>query len=115
VKLSLHIDYNGQWFGRPNGAEMNFGFDRLVAHAALTRTLSAGTVIGSGTVSNADRAAGSACIAERRAIELIEQGQSTTPFMRFGDRVRMQATAADGSAPFGAIDQRIVKAPAPTA
>jgi len=115
VKLPLHIDYNGQWFGHPNGAEMNFGFDRLIAHAALTRKLSAGTVIGSGTVSNADRAAGSACIAERRAIELIEQGKSTTPFMHFGDRVRMQATAADGSAPFGVIDQRIVKAPAPTA
>jgi len=114
VKLPLHIDYNGQWFGHPNGAEMNFGFDRLIAHAALTRKLSAGTVIGSGTVSNADRAAGSACIAERRAIELIEQGKSTTPFMHFGDRVRMQATAADGSAPFGVIDQRIVKAPAPT-
>ncbi|NYT67084.1 fumarylacetoacetate hydrolase family protein [Pusillimonas noertemannii] len=114
VKLPLHIDYNGQWFGHPNGAEMNFGFDRLIAHAALTRKLSAGTVIGSGTVSNADRAAGSACIAERRAIELIEKGKSTTPFMHFGDRVRMQATAADGSAPFGVIDQRIVKAPAPT-
>jgi len=115
VKLPLHIDYNGQWFGHPNGAEMNFGFDRLVAHAALTRKLSAGTIIGSGTVSNADRAAGSACIAERRAIELIEQGASKTPFMRFGDRVRMQATAADGSAPFGAIDQRIVQAPSATA
>lgn len=112
VKLPLRIEYNGQWFGHPNGAEMNFGFDRLIAHAALTRKLTAGTLIGSGTVSNADRSAGSACIAERRAIELIEQGASKTPFMRFGDRVRMQATAADGSAPFGAIDQRVVQAPA---
>ncbi|WP_397474529.1 fumarylacetoacetate hydrolase family protein [Pusillimonas sp.] len=113
VKLPLHIEYNGEWFGQPNGAEMNFGFDQLIAHAALTRKLTAGTIIGSGTVSNAEREAGSACIAERRAIELIEQGASQTSFMRFGDRVRMQATAADGSAPFGVIDQRIVEAPAP--
>lgn len=113
VKLPLHIEYNGEWFGHPNGAEMNFGFDQLIAHAALTRKLTAGTIIGSGTVSNAQREAGSACIAERRAIELIDQGASKTSFMQFGDRVRMQATAANGSAPFGVIDQRVVKAPAP--
>lgn len=112
VKLPLHIEYNGEWFGQPNGAEMNFGFNQLIAHVALTRKLTAGTIIGSGTVSNAKREAGSACIAERRAIELIDQGASKTPFMRFGDRVRMQATAADGSAPFGVIDQRVVQAPA---
>lgn len=113
VKLPLHIEYNGEWFGHPTGAEMNFGFDQLIAHAALTRKLTAGCVIGSGTVSNASREAGSACIAERRAIELIEQGIPQTSFMRFGDRVRMRATASDGSAPFGEINQRIVKAPAP--
>lgn len=112
VHLDLHIDYNGQWFGNPNGGEMNFGFDELIAHAAKTRRLSAGTIIGSGTVSNAGGRKGSACIAERRAIETIEQGAPKTPFMKFGDRVRMQARLGD-QAVFGAIDQRVVQAPAP--
>ncbi|MDM0033554.1 fumarylacetoacetate hydrolase family protein [Variovorax sp. J22P271] len=110
VHLDLAVDYNGRWFGEPNGREMNFGFDELIAHAATTRRLSAGTLIGSGTVSNAGGAKGSACIAERRAIELIEQGASATPFMRFGDRVRMEARWNDRPV-FGAIDQRIVQAP----
>lgn len=109
VHLDLQVDLNGQWFGHPNGGEMNFGFDQLIAHAATTRRLSAGTIIGSGTVSNADRAKGSACISERRAIEMIEQGAPKTPFMKFGDRVRMEARG--NSQPiFGAIDQRIVRA-----
>ncbi len=111
VKLPLHIDYNGQWFGHPHGQEMNFGFHQLIAHASLTRKLSAGTIVGSGTVSNADRSAGSACIAERRAIELIDKGASTTPFMHFGDTVRMQAKASDGQPLFGVIEQRIVQSP----
>ncbi|MET3915886.1 fumarylacetoacetate (FAA) hydrolase [Variovorax sp. OAS795] len=110
VHLDLHVECNGAWFGNPNGAEMNFGFDDLVAHAAATRRLSAGTIIGSGTVSNAGGQKGSACIAERRAIETIEHGAPKTPFMRFGDRVRMEARR-DGQAVFGAIDQRIVRAP----
>jgi len=112
VCLDLAIEHNGQWFGDPNGAEMNFGFDQLIAHAAATRRLSAGTIIGSGTVSNAGGAKGSACIAERRAIELIDQGASKTPFMRFGDRVRMEARYRDQPV-FGAIDQRVVQAPRP--
>jgi fumarylacetoacetate (FAA) hydrolase len=111
VKLPLHIDYNGQWFGHPHGQEMNFGFHQLIAHAALTRKLSAGTIVGSGTVSNADRSAGSACIAERRAIELIDKGASMTPFMHFGDTVRMQAKTPDGQPLFGVIEQRIVQSP----
>lgn len=109
VHLDLHIDLNGAWFGNPNGREMNFGFDRLIAHAAFTRRLSAGTIIGSGTVSNAGGAAGSACIAERRAIETIEHGAPKTPFMKFGDRVRMEARM-NGAPVFGAIDQRVVQA-----
>lgn len=109
VQLDLRVDYNGQWFGDPNGREMNFGFDQLIAHAAKTRRLSAGTIIGSGTVSNAGGKKGSACIAERRAIEQIEQGAAKTPFMKFGDRVRMEA----GDGVFGVIDQRIVQAPVP--
>ncbi|QJW83757.1 fumarylacetoacetate hydrolase family protein [Ramlibacter terrae] len=111
VHLDLAIDYNGHWFGNPNGSEMSFGFDQLVAHAAKTRRLSAGTIIGSGTVSNADGQKGSACIAERRAIESIEQGAPKTSFMKFGDRVRMEARW-QGQPVFGAIDQRVVQAPA---
>ena len=113
VRLDLHIEHNGAWFGNPNGREMNFGFDELIAHAAATRRLSAGTIIGSGTVSNAGGKAGSACIAERRAIETIADGAPKTPFMKFGDRVRMEARL-DGVSVFGAIDQRIVQAPAAT-
>ena len=109
VHLDLRVDYNGAWFGNPNGREMHFGFDQLIAHAAFTRRLSAGTIVGSGTVSNAGGAKGSACIAERRAIEAIEYGSPRTPFMTFGDRVRMEARSIDGPV-FGAIDQRIVQA-----
>ena len=112
VHLDLLIDRDGEWFGHPNGREMNFGFDRLIAHAAFTRKLSAGTVIGSGTVSNAGGAAGSACIAERRAIETIEHGAPRTPFMKFGERVRMEARLA-GQPVFGTIDQRVVRATPP--
>jgi fumarylacetoacetate (FAA) hydrolase len=111
VHLDLNVELNGSWFGDPNGGEMSFGFDELVAHAAKTRRLSAGTIIGSGTVSNAGGKKGSACIAERRAIEAIESGAAKTSFMRFGDRVRMEARL-DGRPVFGAIDQRVVQAQA---
>jgi fumarylacetoacetate (FAA) hydrolase len=90
---------------------MNFSFGELIAHAAKTRRLSAGTVIGSGIVSNASRANGSACIAERRVIEMIDEGRPSTPFMRFGDRVYMEARfQKDIPGPFGAIDQCVVRA-----
>jgi len=89
---------------------MNFSFGQLIAHAARTRRLAPGTIVGSGTVSNVDRAAGSACIAERRVIEMIDRGQAETGFMRFGDRVHMQARFANGTeGPFGAMDQRVVE------
>lgn len=110
IHLTLHVERNGERFGDPHGGEMNFGFDALIAHAARTRRIKAGTVIGSGTISNVDRAAGSACIAERRVIEILDQGEASTPFMHFGERVRMQAQAPEGSAPFGTIDQRVVPA-----
>lgn len=112
VRLDLSVQWNGQWFGNPNGAEMNFGFDELIAHAAKTRKLSAGTIIGSGTVSNAGGKKGSACISERRAIEMIEHGEPKTAFMKFGDRVRMEARL-NGAPVFGAIDQRVVRAETP--
>ncbi|WP_120077845.1 fumarylacetoacetate hydrolase family protein [Aurantiacibacter odishensis] len=111
VCLDLHIDWNGERFGKANGREMSVGFHELVSHAATTRNLVAGTVIGSGTVANRDYAqVGSSCISERRAIEIIADGNPSTGFMRFGDRVRMQAVDAGGASPFGAIDQKVVRA-----
>jgi fumarylacetoacetate (FAA) hydrolase len=112
VHLDLNIEYLGAHFGHPNGGEMHFGFDDLIAHACATRRLAAGTIIGSGTVSNADGHRGSACISERRAIETIASGAPLTPFMRFGDRVRMEARRGN-LAVFGAIDQCIVQARLP--
>jgi fumarylacetoacetate (FAA) hydrolase len=113
VHLPLEVSWNGERFGSPNGREMSFSFFQLVAHAAFTRRLRAGTIVGSGTVSNADRSAGSACISERRAIEMIDEGAVRTEYMRFGDRIRMEACDENGRSVFGAIDQRIVRAPAP--
>ncbi|TXT39984.1 MAG: fumarylacetoacetate hydrolase [Comamonadaceae bacterium] len=111
VHLRLHVQWNGERFGEPHGGEMNFDFGQLIAHAARTRKLTAGCIVGSGTVSNVSRAAGSACIAERRVIEKIDQGEIRTTFMKFNDRVFMQARFDDGRAgPFGVIDQRVVKA-----
>jgi fumarylacetoacetate (FAA) hydrolase len=111
VCLDLTIDWNGRRFGNANGREMAFGFHELIAHAAATRNLVAGTIIGSGTVANEDYPrVGSSCISEQRAIEIIAGGKPTTAFMSFGDRVRMQAHAPDGSAPFGALDQLAVRA-----
>jgi len=110
VDLPLAVDWNGERFGNARGYDMSVGFDDLVAHAARTRTLVAGTVIGSGTVSNANyREVGSSCIAERRGIELLDTGAPVTGFMAFGDRVRMECRAADGTPLFGAIDQRVVQ------
>jgi fumarylacetoacetate (FAA) hydrolase len=113
VHLDLEVLWNGEWFGSPNGGEMAFGFDQLIEHAAKTRRLSAGTIIGSGTVSNEGGKKGSACIAERRAIEQIGQGAPKTGFMKFGDRVRMETRTSDGRPVFGAIEQRVVQAPVP--
>jgi len=111
VQMRLHVQWNGERFGEPHGGEMNFHFGQLVAHAARTRRLTAGTIVGSGTVSNVTRNAGSACIAERRVIEKIDLGEIRTGFMHFGGRVRMQAKFDDGrDGPFGAIDQRVVTA-----
>lgn len=110
IDLPLNVVWNGQQFGAPNGYHMAFGMDQLIAHAAYSRALPAGTIIGTGTVSNDSyREVGSACIAERRGIETMDHGAPRTPFMSFGDRVRMECVAADGSPLFGAIDQQVVK------
>lgn len=111
VCLPLHVTWNGQHFGHPDAGAMGFGFHELIAHAAYSRNLSAGTIVGSGTVSSADYATvGSACIAERRAIELADRGAAVTDYMRFGDRVRIEMFDAAGRSIFGAIDQRVVPA-----
>ena len=111
VHLDLLVDWNGKRFGAANGGTMAFGFDQLVAHAARTRDLVAGTIIGSGTVSNENyREVGSSCIAERRGIELLDDGEAKTGFMRFGDHVRMDARLPDGGSVFGLIDQQVVAA-----
>lgn len=110
VHLPLNVTWNGRLFGRPNGGEMSFSFPELIEHAAHTRKLAAGTLFGSGTVSNASyREVGSACIAERRSIENIEEGGAKTPFMKFGDTIRMEMFDAAGKSIFGAIDQTVVQ------
>ena len=111
VCLDLDIRWNGRQFGHANGEPMLFGFHDLIAHAALSRDLVAGTVIGSGTVSNSNYAeVGSSCISEVRAIEMIADGKPKTSFMAFGDSVRMEARDAAGHTPFGTIDQKVVRA-----
>jgi fumarylacetoacetate (FAA) hydrolase len=109
VHLPLQVLRSGAWFGHPHGGEMTFNFFRLIEHTAYSRTLRAGTILGSGTMSNAARSAGSACIAERRAIEALDEGAPRTPFMRFGERVRIEMFDADQRSVFGAIDQQYVK------
>ena len=110
VDLPLIIDWNGERFGAAQGYQMAWSFPEHVAHAARSRALCAGTIIGSGTVSNSNyREVGSSCIAERRGIETIDEGKPLTGFMKFGDRVRMEAALPDGTPLFGAIDQRVVQ------
>lgn len=111
VNLDLVIEVNGLPFGKANGKEMDFSFSELIAHAALTRRLSAGTMIGSGTVSNKNENVGSSCIAEQRIREIIKSGQIKTSYLNFGDKIFMEAKSPDGQlAPFGYIYQQVIKA-----
>jgi fumarylacetoacetate (FAA) hydrolase len=106
----LHVWLNGETFGAPDaGTDMTFSFAHLIAHAAKTRALAAGSIVGSGTVSNKSGNAGSCCIAERRTLETIDSGKPVTPFMAFGDRVRIEMFDGAGHSIFGAIDQHVVK------
>lgn len=110
VHLPLRSYLNGELFGQPDaGKDMTFHFPKLVEHAAKTRCLSAGSIIGSGTVSNVDRSKGSSCIAERRMLEVIEHGQAQTEFMHFGDRIKIEMLDEKGHSLFGAIDQTVVQ------
>lgn len=101
---------NGKEFGHPNAAtDLTFDFGQLIAHAARTRHLEAGTIVGSGTVANRDAAVGCSCIAERRVRETIEGGKPVTPFMSFGDHIRIEMFDRAGKTIFGAIDQKVVR------
>ena len=110
----LHMTLQSTWNGRKvgmceAGPEMTFHFGQLIAHVCKTRNVRAGSIIGSGTVSNKDWAHGYSCIAEKRAIETIEGGKPVTEFMKFGDTIRIEAKAKDGQSVFGAIEQRVVR------
>ncbi len=106
-KLVTHID--GVLFGQPDaGTDMQFNFAQLVAHAAKTRNLTAGTIVGSGTVANQDESVGASCLAEKRMLEIIRDGKPSTPFLRFGQQVRIEMFDDAGNSLFGAIDQEIV-------
>ena len=120
LHLPLLSELNGAPFGKPDaGVDMTFDFAQLIAHAAKSRPLAAGSIIGSGTVSNkldggpgkpiAEGGAGYSCIAEIRMIETIESGAPSTSFLRFGDRVRIEMNGADGNSIFGAIEQTVVR------
>ena len=110
IDLPLVVDWNGERFGAASGFAMSWSFADHVAHAAKTRELCAGTIIGGGTVSNENyREVGSSCIAERRGIEQLDEGAPRTGFMKFGDRVRMEAALPDGTPLFGVIDQEVVQ------
>ncbi len=110
LHLPLRAVLNGDLVGQPNaGVDMTFDFGQLIAHAAKTRPLCAGTIIGSGTVSNLDRSNGSCCLAEVRMLETIAEGKPSTEFMRFGDRIQIAMLDAQGQDIFGEIDQQVVK------
>ncbi len=104
------MTWNDAQFGHPNGGAMKVGFHDLIAHAAATRDLCAGTIIGSGTISNYNfREIGSTCIAEKRGLEIVDKGNPETTYMQFGDSVRMDVKGLDGNSLFGAINQCVVK------
>ncbi|HJV76330.1 MAG TPA: fumarylacetoacetate hydrolase family protein [Noviherbaspirillum sp.] len=108
VHLPLRASWNGTLVGQPNaGVDMVFSFPQLIAHLAKTRNARAGSIIGSGTVSNKDAAKGYTCIAEKRCLEMIADGEAKTPFMKFGDTIRIEMLDANGKSIFGAIDQQV--------
>ncbi len=112
LHLPLLTHVNGKWFGAPEaGVDMQFDFAQLVAHAARTRPLAAGTLVGSGTVANHDAGRGASCLAEQRAIEALRDGRPSTPFLRFGDTLRIEMSDAAGASLFGAIEQRVERLP----
>ncbi len=111
LSLPLRSSINGELFGWPEaGDDMQFNFGQLIAHAARTRPLVAGTLVGSGTIANQDRSVGASCLAEKRVLEVVEKGAAETPFLCFGDRVKIEMLDANGASIFGSIEQTIIKA-----
>ncbi len=110
LHLPVSVTFNGGFFGKADAGEMHFHFGQLIAHVARTRTLAAGSIIGSGTVANEDPSRGSSCLAERRMIEQIGSGEAKTSFMKVGDRVHMEMFNEQGQSIFGAIDQVVERA-----
>ena len=107
IHLNMDIHRSGKWFGSPNGREMDWSFGELLAHLALNRSLGAGTILGSGTVSNHQaEKTGSACLAERRALDVIRFGEPRTEHLRSGERLRFNVFDSEGQSVFGAIDYR---------
>ena len=110
LHLPLVTHYNGELFGEPEaGEDMQFSFAELLAHAAKSRPLAAGTLLGSGTIANQDTARGASCLAEKRMLEIIANGKPETPFMQFGDVVRIEMRSRDGESIFGAIEQKVTE------
>jgi len=110
LSLALHSTLNGEFFGEPEaGDDMQFNFAQLIAHAARTRPLTAGTIVGSGTVANEDTDKGASCLAEIRMLEIIANGKPSTSFMKFGDSIRVEMFDRQGDSIFGAIEQTIVQ------
>ena len=111
LHLPMRTWINEQWFGEAEcGVDMQFDFGQLVAHAAKTRPLTAGTVVGSGTIANEDTSKGASCLAEQRTVETLRDGKPSTPFLAFGDRVKIDVTDRDGTSIFGSIEQTITRA-----
>lgn len=110
LDLPLNSTLNGKWFGHPEaGTDMQFNFAQLVEHAAKTRPLAAGTIVGSGTIANEDTGKGASCLAEMRMLEIIADGKPSTPFMSFGDTIRIEMFDRDGNNIFGSIDQTVIE------
>jgi fumarylacetoacetate (FAA) hydrolase len=110
LHLPMRTWINGEWFGEAEtGVDMQFSFADLIAHVAKSRPLSAGTIVGSGTIANEDTSKGASCLAEQRTVETLRDGKPVTSFLKFGDRVRIDVTDAAGHSIFGAIDQVVEK------
>jgi len=110
LHLAMRTWINDKWFGEAEaGVDMQFSFAELVAHAAKTRPLSAGAIVGSGTIANQDTAKGASCLAEQRTVETLRDGKPSTPFLKFGDRVKIDVIDANGASLFGAIEQTVAK------
>ncbi|MGF6710257.1 fumarylacetoacetate (FAA) hydrolase [Luteibacter sp. W1I16] len=111
LHLPMRTWINGKWFGEAEcGVDMQFDFAQLVAHVAKTRPLTAGTLVGSGTIANQDTSKGASCLAEQRTVETLRDGEASTPFLSFGDTVRIDVTDEHGASIFGSIEQAILKA-----